>query len=69
MTNDLSTLSFEDLMNELEEMTQRLASGDLGIEEATDLYERATAHHVAATQRLAEIQTRIDALAGDKPSG
>jgi exodeoxyribonuclease VII small subunit len=51
---------FEALLNELEALTDRLASGELGIEAATDLYERAEHLHVLATRRLAQVQERFD---------
>ena len=53
---------FEDLMAELEEVTETLAAGDLGIEAAADLYERAQRLHALATERLAEVQQRIERL-------
>lgn len=55
--------SYEDLVAELEALTERMASGDLGIEEAADLYERARSLHGAAAERLARVQARIEALA------
>jgi exodeoxyribonuclease VII small subunit len=65
--------TFEDLMSELEAVTERLAAGDLGIEAAADLYERAQRLHTLATARLAQVQARVDALAtpgpADRPPG
>jgi exodeoxyribonuclease VII small subunit len=60
---DLEAMSFEQLLAALEALTARMAAGEIGIEEATDLYERAGRLHAAATQRLARVQARIDALA------
>jgi exodeoxyribonuclease VII small subunit len=57
--------SFEELMTELEGLTARMATGDIGIEEAAELYEQARALHGQATARLARVQARIDALSGD----
>lgn len=59
--------TYEQLVAELEALTDRMASGDLGIEEAADLYEQARALHDAAAERLARVQARIDALATDGP--
>ena len=42
-----------------------MASADIGIEEATDLYERAGRLHDLAAARLAAIQDRIEALRKD----
>lgn len=54
--------SFEDLMGELEQVTEQLAGGELGIEAAADLYERAQYLHALATERLAQVQQRIERL-------
>ena len=59
--------SFEDLMAELEQVTETLAGGDLGIEAAADLYERAQHLHALAAERLAQVQQRIEKLS--RPSG
>jgi exodeoxyribonuclease VII small subunit len=54
--------TFEELMSELEGITQQLAAGDLGIEAATDLYERAEHLHAQAAARLAEVRQRVEKL-------
>lgn len=54
--------TFEELMSELEEVTGRLAAGDLGIEAAADLYERAERLHAAATLKLAQVRQRVEKL-------
>jgi len=54
--------TFEDLMTELEAVTERLAAGDLGIEAAADLYEQAERLHALASERLAQVQARVEAL-------
>jgi exodeoxyribonuclease VII small subunit len=59
---DDASLTFEQLVGALEELTDRMASGELGIEEATDLYERAEHLHRLATDRLVGIQERIEKL-------
>jgi exodeoxyribonuclease VII small subunit len=61
------TPTFEELMAELEEITARLAAGDLGIEAAADLYERAERLHAQATERLSQVKARVDALS--RPAG
>ena len=55
-------MTFEQLLEELEAMTRRMAAGDIGIEEAADLYERAGALHALAGERLARVQARIESL-------
>jgi exodeoxyribonuclease VII small subunit len=56
-------MTFEQLVAELEHLTERMASGDIGIEEVADLYEKAEQLHALAAERLAKVQARIDALA------
>ncbi|MGH9115161.1 MAG: exodeoxyribonuclease VII small subunit [Acidimicrobiales bacterium] len=55
--------SFEELMDELEQVTDRLATGELGIEAAAELFERAELLHTLAARRLALVQERVDRLA------
>jgi len=59
--------TFEELMAELESLTGRLAAGDVGIEAAADLYERAEAIHAQAKQRLDQVRTRVERIAGATP--
>ncbi|MBW3614952.1 MAG: exodeoxyribonuclease VII small subunit [Actinobacteria bacterium] len=59
--------TFEELMEELEATIASMARGNLGIEEVTDLYERAGRLHAAATERLAAVQARIDKLTAAAP--
>ena len=54
--------TFESLMAELEAVTAQLATGDLGIEAAADLYEKAEKLHSAATARLEQVKERVDKL-------
>jgi exodeoxyribonuclease VII small subunit len=54
--------SFEELMTELESVTERLAAGDLGIEAAADLYERAEKLHALAAERLSQVKARVERL-------
>ena len=60
MSDDART--FEELVAELEALTDRMAAGDIGIEEATALYEEAGRLHALATDRLARVQERIAKL-------
>jgi exodeoxyribonuclease VII small subunit len=60
----LDDLTFEELLAALEKLTERMAAGDIGIEEAAALYERAGELHAAASARLAAVQARIDKLRG-----
>ena len=54
--------TFEEVIEELEAVVTRLASGAIGIEEATDLYEKAEALHAEAAARLQAVQDRIAKL-------
>ena len=54
--------TFEELMSALEAVTERLAAGDLGIEAAADLYAEAERLHALASDRLAQVQARVEAL-------
>ena len=62
MSDSLSELTFEQLLAALEGLTERMAAGDVGIEEAASLYERAGELHAAASARLAAVQARIESL-------
>lgn len=55
-------LTFEQLVDALESLTERMAAGDIGIEAAADLYERAQHLHALAAERLARVQQRIESL-------
>jgi len=56
--------TFEELVAELEQVTDLLAGGEIGIEAAADLYERAQKLHLLASERLASVQERVDRLSG-----
>jgi exodeoxyribonuclease VII small subunit len=59
---DLEALSFEELVDRLEALTDQLADGGIGIERAADLYERAQRLHAAAAARLEAVAKRIETL-------
>lgn len=67
MTIDGEGLTYEQLVAKLEELTGRMAAGDIGIEEAADLYEEAGRLHALAAARLASVQERIEKLRGEQP--
>ena len=66
--SDDTDLTFEQLVEELETTIARMAGGNLGIEEVTDLYERAGRLHAQASERLAAISARIEKLTGPATS-
>ncbi len=59
--------TFEELLAQLEDITAKLAAGDLGIEAATDLYERAERLHALATERLNQVRARPANAPPDSP--
>ena len=67
------SMSFEQLLEELESLTRQMAAGDIGIEEAAELYERAGVLHAMAAERLDRVQARIEHLTaqpeGAQPDG
>lgn len=72
--SDLSRLSFEELVEQLESMTRRMAAGDIGIEAVADLYEQAGRLHAEAADRLEGVRRRLGALTeeasgADGPNG
>ena len=58
-------MTYEQLVDALEQLTRRMADGQIGIEEAVELYERAGRLHDLASERLARVQERIDRLTGE----
>ena len=65
--DDFDQLTFEQLVALLEELIERMASGDIGIEEATTLYERANRVHQLAASRLDQVRDRVERLAPHAP--
>ncbi len=63
---DAESMTYEQLVDALERLTQRMADGDIGIEKAVELYEQAGRLHALASERLARVQERIERLAADQ---
>lgn len=61
----LDSLTYEELVEMLEDLTRRIASGEVGIEEASELYERAGVVHRLAAERLDQVRARIERLDGE----
>lgn len=59
--------TFEELMTELESLTAQLAAGDIGIEAAADLFERAEKLHAQAAERLEQVKARVERLTKPEP--
>ena len=70
MSSGDESLTYEQLVESLEELTRRMADGAIGIEEAVELYEQAGRLHALAAERLARVQARIEGLgAGEREPG
>jgi exodeoxyribonuclease VII small subunit len=59
---DISALSFEDALNQLETIVARLESGDAALDEAITLYTRGDALRVTCDKRLKDAQARIEKI-------
>ena len=59
-------MSYEQLVDALEQLTKRMADGQIGIEEAAELYEQARHLEALARERLDRVQRRIEALAEEE---
>lgn len=67
---DISTLSFEAALAELEAIVGKLERGDVPLDESVDLYARGDALRAHCEARLNAAQARIDKIsldAGGKP--
>ena len=62
MPEDLSTLSFEDALKQLETIVARLESGDASLDESITLYTKGDAMRAQCTARLKDAQARIEAI-------
>ncbi len=59
---DVSTLSFEDALAELEKIVRGLEGGQLKLEDAINAYERGAALRSHCEAKLAEAETRVAAI-------
>ena len=67
--HDTDSMSYEQILEALEELTRRMADGQAGIEESAGLYEEAKRLEALARERLRRVQSRIDALADEEGTG
>jgi len=65
--SDLAGLTYEQLVDELERLTDLMSSGEVGIEEAADLYDRAGRVYRAAAERLERVAARVSELKARMP--
>jgi len=59
---DVSALSFEDALAELEQIVRGLESGQQKLEDAINAYERGSALRRHCESKLAEAETRVAAI-------
>lgn len=72
MSDDVSTLSFEQAMKELEATVSKLETGDATLDESIALYERGARLRAHCEARLREAEERVEkiTLAADgSPTG
>ena len=62
--NDVSALSFEQAMKELEDIVRRLESGQVKLDEAVSAYERGAALKAHCESKLAEARTKVEKITG-----
>lgn len=62
---DITALSFEEALKELEKIVSRLESGEAALQEAIDLYERGDQLRRQCAARLDAAQARIEAIRTD----
>ncbi len=62
----VDTMTFEELVDELTDVTAQMDDGAIGIERAADLYDRASALHAAASARLVGVESRLEQLRGGR---
>lgn len=67
-TEDLSVLTYEDAVRQLEQTVGRLESGDISLDESMALFRRGTALAAVCAGKLAEIEKQITQLI-EKPDG
>lgn len=65
MTDDLTGLSFEDALLELEQTVAQLESGNLTLEASLALFERGQRLAVHCSRVLDEAQLRVEQLTDD----
>jgi exodeoxyribonuclease VII small subunit len=62
MSDDLSLLSFEDALAELERIVRGLEGGQQKLEEAIGAYERGAQLRRHCESKLAEVENRVQAI-------
>ncbi|MCH9808643.1 MAG: exodeoxyribonuclease VII small subunit [Alphaproteobacteria bacterium] len=69
---DISTLSFEKALFQLEEIVQKLERGDVELEESIAIYERGDALKAHCNRLLAQAEAKVEKITTDsagQPAG
>ena len=71
LPKDVAALSFEDALEELKSIVQRLEAGEGKLDEAIDAYERGAALKAHCDAKLRDAQQKIEkiSLSGGAPVG
>ena len=59
---DIKKLSFEDALEALEEIVQRLESGEVSLEESIDIYSRGTQLKAHCEQKLQSAREKVERI-------
>lgn len=62
---EIADLSFDEALQELEKAAERLDSGDVPLEQALEVYERAVALFRHCSERLEDAEERLEVLTRD----
>jgi exodeoxyribonuclease VII small subunit len=68
---DISSLSFEDALAQLEQIVQKLEGGDVPLEDSIRIYERGAALKAYCEKKLKEAELKVEkiVLGPDGPAG
>ncbi|MDH3227519.1 MAG: exodeoxyribonuclease VII small subunit [Thermoleophilia bacterium] len=67
MTDKDDDLTFDAALERLDAVVARMESGDVGLEEAVELFERGQRYLDYCLKRLQQVERRIEELAGADP--
>ena len=66
MQKEVKNISFEEALNELESIVQKLESGQVKLEEAVAAYEKGVQMQKICEEKLKEAQMKVEKLILDK---
>ncbi|MBL6762231.1 MAG: exodeoxyribonuclease VII small subunit [PS1 clade bacterium] len=69
IAEDILKLSFEQALNELESIVDRLETGDVALEESIEIYRRGSQLRAYCDEKLKSAQAKIEKITGDGSSG